>query len=183
VPTWLSSILICLSAEPLVQILGVGAERLPRSHQQLGARASGFGLQTRQPAVIADTHTALMLTEYARDRGRFEESAPCHFSPRRWQVPVLIADGGHWCSFPTTEWPPSFAKLLGEPVAQGEEVASRGPKPMQPVPLRTDPLGLATIGQVEREAHQPQVMVKNRGQLVSQARGKSSSRSSSRSLR
>jgi hypothetical protein len=35
-----------------------------------------------------------------------------------------------------------------------------------------DPLGLATIGQVEREAHQPQVMVKNRGQLVSQARGK-----------
>jgi hypothetical protein len=103
-------------------------------------------------------------------------------------APPLAGAGAHrrrWplVFLPNTERPPSFAKLLGEPVAQAEEVASRGPKPMQPVPLRTDPLGLATIGQVEREAHQPQVMVKNRGQLVSQARGKSSSRSSSRSLR
>jgi hypothetical protein len=65
-------------------------------------------------------------------------------------------------------WPPSLAKDLGEPVAQGEEIASRGPKPMQPVPLRADPLGLASEGEVEREAHQPQVMVKDRSQLACQ---------------
>src|SRR6266536_3184769 len=83
-------------------------------------------------------------------------------------APVRRANRSHqpWTS--ASRGAPSLAKDLGEPVAQGEEIACRGPKPMQPVPLRADPLGLASVGQVEREAHQPQVMVKDRGQLACQ---------------
>jgi predicted DsbA family dithiol-disulfide isomerase len=57
----------------LVEYFAVEAEALSRFYQQLGVRASGFGLPMRQPAVIANTHAALMLAEYARDLGRFEE--------------------------------------------------------------------------------------------------------------
>jgi predicted DsbA family dithiol-disulfide isomerase len=57
----------------LVEYFGVEAEALSRFYQQLGVRASGFGLPMRLPTVIANTHAALMLTEYAGDLGRFEE--------------------------------------------------------------------------------------------------------------
>jgi hypothetical protein len=51
----------------LVEYFGVEAEALSRFYQQLGVRASGFGLPMRLPTVIANTHAALMLTEYAGD--------------------------------------------------------------------------------------------------------------------
>jgi hypothetical protein len=58
-------------------------------------------------------------------------------------------------------WPPSLPKHLGEAVAQVEQVVSGAPKPMQAVPLHADPLSLGSVGQVQRKAHQPQVMVED----------------------
>ncbi len=71
----------------LAEYFAVEAEALPRFYQQLEARASGFGLPMRQPAVIANTHAALLMAEYARDLGRFEDlrraTFQCYFAEGR----------------------------------------------------------------------------------------------------
>jgi hypothetical protein len=87
----------------------------------------------------------------------------------RTSLSLTVAIG---VSFPIFDWPPSLAKELGEPVVQVEQGVSRRPKPMQPVPLHADPLGLRSVGQVQRKAHQPQVMIEDGSQLAGQPRRK-----------
>ena len=112
------------------EYFGVEAEWLPRFHQELGVRASGFGLPMRQPTVIANTHAALMLSEYARDRGRFEDLRRvifrCYFAEGRQLADEAVLldcaerSGLHLENGLATVMRPRFEARLGQGRAEAE---------------------------------------------------------------